>query len=147
MKMSNALCGALCGVLVFAVLSWTAPLRIVKGAVLSSPPEGRFQLVQLHPSAESEWSGILDTETGCTWIFVTNNPDDPKITNPSYKMYLQVLGTNGFSLVNFDTTEYTYPALNSDKQIDYSKPLKEITRVQDACSQARLLALKEADTR
>jgi hypothetical protein len=31
----------------------------------------RFQVVQLHPTAASEWSGLLDTQTGCTWAYAT----------------------------------------------------------------------------
>ena len=31
----------------------------------------RFQIIPLHPSAASEWSGLLDTQTGCVWAYVT----------------------------------------------------------------------------
>ena len=29
----------------------------------------RFQVIQLHPNAASEWSGLLDTQTGCVWAY------------------------------------------------------------------------------
>jgi hypothetical protein len=142
--MKNVLYGALCSAMVFAALLWGMARKPVHAAVLTSPPEGRFQLVQLHPSAGTEWSGILDTETGCTWVFTTNNPDDPKITDQSYKLYLDVLGGNSFDLVNFNPNDYTAPTLKSDNTLDRGPYMREIGRVQAECSQARLTALRAA---
>ena len=35
----------------------------------------RFQAIQLHPNAGSEWSGLVDTATGCVWEPVLNCVD------------------------------------------------------------------------
>ena len=96
------------------------------------------------PTASTEWSAILDTETGCTWVYTTNNADDPKISDQSYKLYLQILGGNSFDLVNFDPSDYAHATLNSDQTLDRSPYIKEIGRVAAACSQARLGALTAA---
>lgn len=154
--MRNLFFGAFCGVLVFAGLSlWTAR-RSVNAAVLASPPAGRFDIVQLHPNTDTEWSGILDTETGCTWVFSTNNPDDPQIKSEQYKFYLQVLGTHSLNLVNFDPSDYISAELTSQggsttqvpgTAVSYQKPLAELSRVQSLCSRARVQALEVAATR
>lgn len=143
--MRNVLYGVLFGVLVSAGFSWWTARKTVRAAALTSPTPGRFEMVQLHPSAGIEWSGILDTETGCTWVYETSNPQDTQITQ-QYEFYLQVLGDHSFGLVNFDPTEYGFLTLNSHAQADYSGALKEISRVQTACSEARLAALKKATT-
>jgi hypothetical protein len=145
--MKNMLYGALCGAVVFAALTWATTKMTVHAAVQTAPPQGRFQLVQLHPNTDTEWSGILDTETGCTWLFESSNPDDPKITNQAYKYYLQALGAHSFGLLNFDPGEYMVPKMNEDKTVDYTPQLAEIIRVQKACSQARLQALAAAGAR
>jgi hypothetical protein len=51
--------------LAFAVGRAQAPTTPVP-PVYAAP---RFQIVELHPSAASEWSGLLDTQTGCTWVY------------------------------------------------------------------------------
>ncbi len=109
MSTRNALYGALCGALIFAALSWAIPKKAVSAAVLATPPEGRFELVQLHPSSGTEWSGILDTETGCTWVYTSQTPPTdaevnaaPEGQQRAYKSYLQVLGSNYFSIVGYD---------------------------------------------
>lgn len=149
--MRNIICGALCGAFVFAALSWATAKRTVHAEILTTPPAGRFQLVQLHPSADNEWSGVLDTETGCTWVFTTGNPSDPSITNQDERSYLQILGQNAFELVNYDTSGYTRTLkLKPDKSgvvADYGPAIEELLRVDRACSQARLLALKAASAR
>lgn len=142
MKSTALVYGAFCGALVFAVLSWLSPRTSVGAAVLSTPPEGRFQLVQLHQNASSEWSAVLDTETGCTWVYQTS-PDDPDMA-PAYKSYIQILGDHSFGLINFDTTDYAGITFDSDNKANYASPLNEISRVQRECSQARLQALKAA---
>ncbi|MGH9353817.1 MAG: hypothetical protein ACRD2G_16920 [Terriglobia bacterium] len=142
--MRNVFYGALCGAFVFAMLSWVTTKKAVHAEVLTAPPAGRFQLVQLHPSQGSTWSAILDTETGCTWVYTTNNVDDPKITFKPYKFYLQVLGQNFWGAVNYDPTEYMFLKTNSDGTVDYTPQFREITRVQAACSRARLQALSAA---
>lgn len=152
--MKNVLYGALCGALVFGALNWVTGRKEVHGAVLTAPPEGRFQLVQLHPSAASEWSGILDTETGCTWLFAANNPDDPTITDKDYKLYLQVLGRHAFETVHYDPSDYISPQLSPVKtnygsytRTDYAPLRKAIWDEGADCSQARQLALKAASAR
>ena len=109
--MKNYLYGVLCGTLAFAVLSWATPPKVTKAAVLSAPPEGRFQLVQLHATSESEWSGILDTETGCVWVYTSQTPPTdaevsaaPAGEQRTYKSYQQVLGPNFFSIVGYDNS-------------------------------------------
>lgn len=143
MRLRNMFYGALCGAVMFGTLSWLSPRKSVGAAVLSTPPAGRFQLVQLHPNADSEWSAILDTETGCTWVYEQNNADDPKVV-PAYKTYLEVLGTHSLGLVNFDAIDYTAPTFDKDNQPDYAPLTNEISRVAGACSQARLRALRAA---
>ena len=145
--MKNMLLGILLTALVFSVLAWATTKRTVHAEVLTAPPAGRFQLVQLHPAAGIEWSGILDTETGCTWVFSTNSPNDPKITNEAYKSYLQVLGEHDFELVNYNPMEYTIGKTNPDNTMNYTPYVSEITRVQFACSHARLHALDAAGGR
>lgn len=145
--MKNMLYGVLCSAFVFALLSWVTTKRTVHAAVMTAPAKGRFELVQLHPSSGVEWSAILDTETGCTWVYESADPDDPKITNQNYKFYLQILGRNSFGLVNFDPLEYTELKINEDKPADYAPAMSEIARVQRACSEARLQALAAAGAR
>jgi hypothetical protein len=149
--MKNVLYGALCGALIFGALIWVTPRQITRAAVLAAPPEGRFELVQLHPSSGVEWSGMLDTETGCTWVYTTNNPDDPKITNQSLKPYLEALGQNSWDAINYDATEYTNTLkLKPDKsgvESDYTAALLELVRTQSACARARLQALSAASAR
>lgn len=142
MNVRNAFYGALCGAIVFGLLFWAAPRAATRAAVLSTPPEGRFQLVQLHPNADSEWSAVLDTETGCTWVYQKSS-DDPNMV-PAYKSYIQILGDHAFGLVNFDTTDYAAIAFDTNNQANYARPIDEISRVQHECSQARLQALKAA---
>lgn len=142
--MKNAFFGVLCSAFVFGVLFWMTTKRTVHAAVLTAPPAGRFQLVQLHPSSNTEWSGILDTETGCTWVFQSNDPDNPKITEQHIKFYFQILGRNSFGFVNFDPTDYTDVTFSPDNTPNYQDALSELSRVQKACSQARLQALTAA---
>jgi hypothetical protein len=141
--MKNMLYGVLFSAFVFAALSWATTKRTVHAEVLTAPPAGRFELIQLHPSAGIEWSGILDTETGCTWAYVTSNPDETKAAE-SYKGYLQFLGQNNFQLVNFNPVEYTVLGINSDRTANFQPAIEEIGRVQRACSKARLQALSSA---
>lgn len=154
MKMKNALCGALCGALVFSVLSWVAPRKTANAAVLATPPEGRFELVQLHPNATAQWSGILDTETGCTWVYTSQTPPtdaevsaakgDAMIT----AMYGQQLGSHYFGNVGY---EY------SDSDLSRAEPGKPPTSGESKlvtlaaeefyCNQARQHALQAAAAR
>lgn len=140
--MKNALYGMLFGSLTFGALAWSIPRQAVRAAPLPAPPEHRFELVQLHPSTDTEWSAILDSETGCIWVYTTNNADDPKITDQGYKNYLSVLGRNSFDLVNFDATDYLPPSFASDNKPNYVASAQELARVQSLCSQARLRALQ-----
>lgn len=107
--MKSLFYGGLCGVVILGVLSWGVPRRSAQAAILSTPPAGRFQLVQLHPNSETEWSGILDTETGCTWVYTSQTPptDDEVSAAPAgeqraYKVYQQALGGNFLSVVAYD---------------------------------------------
>ena len=108
--MKNYLYGTLCGALVVsAILFWAAPKKVVNAAVLPSPAEGRFQLVQFHPNSGSEWSGILDTETGCLWEYTSQTPPTdaeaaaaPAGEQRSYKSYQQALGYNYLFIIGYD---------------------------------------------
>jgi hypothetical protein len=151
MNTNNCLYGALCGALVFAVLSGAAPKKAVSAAVLASPPEGRFELVQLHPNAGSEWSGILDTETGCTWVYSSQTQEDidqTKISNPSWSTYRSTLGTHFFSSVAFDPDDYMTPTLlPNNNKVNGVPYATELARVAELCSKSRLQALQAAAAR
>jgi hypothetical protein len=154
MNTKNALYGALCGALVFAVLSWAAPKKAVSAAVLAAPPEGRFELVQLHPSSGVEWSGILDTETGCTWTYTTHTPPTdaevkaaPEGPLRDLKSYYNMLG----SVPVFEMAEYdpsTEPAMSRPGEPKPSSVLVALASTsmteKSYCNQARQNALRAA---
>jgi hypothetical protein len=155
MNTKNALYGALCGALVFAVLSWAAPRKAVSAAVLTSPPEGRYELVQLHPSSGTEWSGILDTETGCTWAYVSQTPPTdaeisaaPAGTQRAQKIYLRTLGGNYFGSLgyNFTGSGLILPGEQKPSNIGESE-IATLNTEQFYCAQARQNALQAAATR
>lgn len=138
--------GVIGTVLAFAGLSlmWH-PSVAARAEVLTTPPAGRFELVNLHPNANSEWSGVLDTETGCVWVFGKNDPNDPAITSQPYKSYLQILGNQSFDVVNFDAMDYVTPQTGTGGQT-YAPDIREINRVQTLCSNARVQAIEAAAT-
>lgn len=152
--MRNMILASLSGALVFAGLSWWTARPSVHAAVLTAPPAGRFELIQLHPNAASEWSGILDTETGCVWVYATATlPDSPKT---SFEVYQALRGSHFFELVNFDASDYAYPEPVSQggttahlpsTVIDFSKPYSELQRVSVLCNQARVGAMEAAAPR
>ena len=144
--MKNILCGVLCSALVFVVLhqATARPTTTVQAAIPIIPSVARFQLVQIHPSTDTEWSGILDTETGCTWLFTQNSSQVSSTENPVQAFYDKGLGDHVFSLVNFDVQDYAPTRLNSDHKVDYTTFIAEAIRVQKACQQARLQALAAA---
>lgn len=145
--MKNMLFGILLSAMFFGLLQWATTKRTVHAEVLTAPPAGRFQLVQLHPNADTEWSGILDTETGCTWLFTTNDADNPQIKSKAWKIWLQLLGQHSFDVVNYDPGDYATPGTNPDNTVDPSPYIKELSRVSSACSKARLQALSSAGGR
>lgn len=149
--MRNVFYGTLCGVLVFVALSWATGGRTVKAAVLASPPEGRFEPIQLHPNSASEWSGILDTETGCVWAYASQTP--PSSPKTSYEFYQSALGQHAFAIVNFDASEYVSPEITSTggssstmprSTTNYSKTIGELARVTGLCDRVRIQALEAA---
>lgn len=153
--MRNILYGALSSALLFAAFAWWTAKPAVHAAILSVPPAGRFQIVQLHPNTNTEWSGILDTQTGCTWVLTKNDAEDPTIKLAAYKEYLQVLGDHSFDLVNFDATDYVSADLKQQggsatqvpgTTVDYTKPIRELSRIQQMCSQSRVEALVTTTT-
>jgi len=146
MKTKNTLYGAMCGLLAFAVLSWAAPKKGVRAAVLSAPPEGRFQLVQLHPSSRTEWSGILDTETGCTWL-LTSNPSVSASAKTNDELFLHLEGPQFFQIVNFDAVEYGFYPVRKGNVTDFTSPEKEMSRVAGLCDKGRLQALQASTAR
>jgi hypothetical protein len=144
MNAPNVISGILCGALAFGVLSWSTAKQ-TRAAVLSTPPAGRFELVQLHESAASEWSAVLDTETGCTWTYTSNTPpDSPKTT---FEFYNVLRGTHFFENVAYETTGYVLPVVPSGGQPDYSKPIAEISRIDALCNRVRVQALEMAGAR
>ena len=109
MNTKNTLYGAMCGLLVFVISIWIVPKKTVGAAVLATPPEGRFEIVQLRPNGATEWSGILDTETGCVWTYFSQTPPTdaeanaaPEGEQRAMKSYRQVLGSNYFGIVGYD---------------------------------------------
>jgi hypothetical protein len=66
-------------VLAFAVGTFYRPANIAaqnENVQQPLPPQvQRFQIVEIHPSAESHWSALLDTQTGCTWVYAHTSSD------------------------------------------------------------------------
>jgi len=144
--MRNLMFGVLCGMLLFAGLSWWTARQSVHAAVLTSPPAGRFELVQLHDSAASGWSGILDTETGCVWAYSYMEPSSPSSNeSQAYKWYKQFLGSHTFSTVSYDASAYVKPAVG---ETDYLSPAaSELGRIATLCNKVRVHALEVAAPR
>jgi len=147
--MKNMLYGVLCSTLLFALLTWWT----VRGAVHAAAPTapsltaGRFELVQLHPNAGSQWSGILDTETGCVWAYASQTlPASPKTSLEAYKA---VLGEHFFEIHPFDAMDYVSPGPagttpSTGPVLNFSEPLAELSRVAALCNKARVKALETA---
>lgn len=150
--MKNYLYGALCGAIVFFVLSWAVPRKIAKAAVLSAPPEGRFQLVQLHPNANTEWSAVLDTETGCSWVYESQTPptdaevDAAAAGEPrAYKSYEQSLGNNFFSIVGYDDNGPTMTLAGQARPSTVAGGLFSTLATEEYyCNEARQSAIRAA---
>jgi hypothetical protein len=155
MNMKSAAYGALCGVMVFAVLSWTAPEKSVNAAVLDAPANGRFELVQLHESSASEWSGILDTETGCAWVYASQTtPTDMEVNSApegeqrDYKLYRQVLGNNYFENVGYDDNGPDMSLSGGEKPATIAgRQFATLAAEEYYCNQARQSALRAAAAR
>lgn len=107
---------------------------------------GRFELVQLHPNADSLWSGVLDTQTGCVWIFASQKPPASPKTSP--ELYRAVVGEHLFQMVAYDATEYvsshSSAASNAGTVGDFSEAIQELGRVTTLCNKARVQALEAA---
>jgi hypothetical protein len=155
MNTKNALYGALCGALVFAVLSWAAPKKAVSAAVLAAPPEGRFELVQLHPSSGVEWSGILDTETGCTWTYTTQKPPTAAEISAATegeqraeKGYRQALGSNYFRIIEYLNSgpDISLPGFPTPSTVAGMK-MYTLVAEDSYCDEARQNALRAAAAR
>lgn len=116
----------------------------VRAEVLTAPPAGRFEIIELHQSASRAWSGVLDTETGCVWAYSHNDGPDASVTGTE-KTYIQVLGEDSFELVNFDPLNYIAPQIGPGAQA-YGPEIREINRVQALCSNARVQAIEGAAT-
>lgn len=119
--------------------------RTVDAPALSRPQTAaRFELVQLHPNATSYWSGILDTQTGCMWVYASQTPPaSPKTSSEGYRA---VLGEHFLELVPFDATDYIAPGApqSTDSGLDFSKPMEEVSRIAALCNKARIRALEAA---
>jgi hypothetical protein len=155
MNTKNALYGALCGLLVFAILFWTVPKKTVRAAVLATPPEGRFELVQLHPSTGTEWSGILDTETGCTWVYATQTPPTdaevsaaPEGEQRGYKSYQQMRGRYFFASAPYDTVQSSMLLPGREKPSTIAgQQIATLIAEGTYCDEARQAALRAAAAR
>jgi len=146
--MRQTLYGTLCGAVVFLVLSWATAKRTVQAAVLTKPPEGRFELVQLHPSQGNTWSGVLDTETGCVWGYTSQIVPSPKTANQSLDDYLIEQGSNFFEPVPFDTSSYIQIVQTAKgKPPDFTPRTWELDRVESLCDRSRVEALEAAAAR
>ena len=143
--MKNFLYGLIAGALVLAIPAWWTQRHSVHAAVsVTHLAPGRFDHVLLHPNAGSEWSGILDTETGCVWVYAHGKvPESP---TSSFEEYQGVLGEHFFDTVPFATMDYVSPSPGTKKspQIDYSKPSDELSRIARLCNAARVKALESA---
>jgi hypothetical protein len=155
MNTKNVLYGALCGALVFMALSWTTARKTVRAAVLTEPPEGRFELVQLHPNQGNTWSGILDTETGCTWVYTSQTPPTdaevsaaPEGEQRTDKIYRQALGSNYFESVGYGYNGATMTVPGAQKPSAFAEA-KFSTLATEVlyCDEARLNALRAARAR
>lgn len=141
--MRQMLYGTLCGVVVFLALSWAITSRTVRAAVPTAPPEGRFEVIQLHPSHDEQWSGILDTETGCVWVYASQTP--PSSPQTAEDHYVAAEGPNVFESVDYGTLPYT--PLTKDGSADYLAATMEIIRVESLCDRTRVQALEAAAAR
>lgn len=60
-----------------AILHRPAKVAAQNNSPQSLPPQvQRFQIVQLHKTTDTIWSGLLDTQTGCAWIFANVSSSD-----------------------------------------------------------------------
>ncbi len=152
--MRNVMYGALGGALVFGLVSWASVRKPASAAVLAKPPEGRFELVQLHASHEEAWSGILDTETGCVWAYFSQTP--PASPETTSQFYFSELGPHYLGTANFDVLDYISPDIENTggssghlpgRTANFSKPLAELSRVSGLCDRARVEALEAAAAR
>lgn len=139
--------GALSAVLVFAVLNWREPMQATRAAALATPAARRFELVQLHPSAAIEWSGVLDSQTGCVWLLKSDdaNRAAPLSRSSFYTQtdYAHVVGPQFFSLVNYDAGDYVAP-MNSKGVLNFSAAADEVVRIANLCSESRIQALQSS---
>jgi hypothetical protein len=148
MKAENMWFGAVCGLLVFAVLFWAEPRRTVSAqarpASLAASPAGRFQVVELHPNGASERSGLLDTETGCTWTSDQTTPEERQQATGHVAMLVTY-----FSSVAFEST--SFPLL-SDAELKGAKTdgglekatITELQKEASLCDEVRVRALQAA---
>lgn len=97
--------GALLGAaLTFALIGMGAA-AFGEGPIVT-PGAGRFQAILLHPSTGTEWSGILDTQTGCLWVYASDSaPSGAPAT--AYDVFRSVRGANFMASVNYDPLDYT----------------------------------------
>ncbi|MHB8487053.1 MAG: hypothetical protein ACYDCM_15185 [Candidatus Acidiferrales bacterium] len=160
MDTKNAFYGALCGVLVFSALNWMQLRQSARAAAPVSPQaqEGRFEAVQLHAGAEVGWSGILDTETGCTWIY--RIPPQLTHSNPPKSLWaasVLVEGPAVFQTIPFDA-DYLSPTIpdlenptppsaaeiNRILLADDAKRVQEMEKATTLCGKIRVQALEAA---
>ncbi len=153
--MKNWIAGILSGVAAFAILSWATPKAVTKASVLSVPPEGRFQLVQLHASSAAEWSAILDTETGCAWAYTSQTPPTdadvsaaPEGEQRAYKTYQQALGTNFLAIVDYDDNgpSMSLPWMKEPSTVNGVR-FSTLATEEFYCNEARQNAIKAAAAR
>lgn len=140
--MKGLVYGVLAGAVVFGALSWATAKRTVHATVLPAPLAGRFQIVQLHPSSGNEWSGILDTETGCTWVYYSQTV--PASAKTPSDLFYAARGSNFFGLEHFDPMDYAPPKKNGGDAGLYNEMTGLIVKEGDLCSRSRINALRAA---
>ena len=160
MDMRNAFYGAVCGVLVFSALNWIQPGQAARAAasISQQAQDGRFQAVQLHAGAEVGWSGILDTETGCAWIY--RIPPQLSQSNPPKSLWAASVLVDGpavFQSIPFDV-DYLPPTIpdldnptppsaaeiNKSALADDAKRVQEMEKATALCGKIRVQALAAA---
>ncbi|MGB7282681.1 MAG: hypothetical protein WBE13_10500 [Candidatus Acidiferrum sp.] len=152
MNVKNTLLGMTCGALTFTCLSLATPKKIANAAALDVPTRGRFELVQLHPSSGTEWSGVMDTETGCVWVYSSQTPPTdaevsaaPEGEQRAQKIYRQTLGSNFFAIVGYDDNgpPMNLPGMKTASTISGTE-FSTLATEQYYCDQARQKALLAA---
>ena len=87
-------------------------------------------MVELHPNAASEWSAVLDTQTGCVWAYASTPTITASDAGTSKETYLRSLGPRQFMLEQYGPSEYISIPFDKEGRTDFSPALRELVRVQ-----------------